>query len=51
MQWWINPQKVCGLQQFLYVLILNMESIKLQCITSAELKDASRTSQIKTQLG
>ena len=30
---------------------LNMEAIKLQCISSVELKDAIETSQIKTQLG
>ena len=28
-----------------------MEPIKLQCIGSAEIKDASRKSQIKTKLG
>ena len=35
----------------LHILILNMEPIKLQCLSSAELKDASGTSQTKTKLG
>ena len=48
---WMNPQKACGLAQILYILILNMEPIKLQCISFVELKDASGTSQIKTKLG
>ena len=51
MQWWINPQKACGIAQILYILIHNMESIKLQCNSSVELKDSSGTSQIKTKLG
>ena len=51
MQGLINPQKACGLAQILYILILNMESIQLQCIRSVELKDASGTSQIKTKIG
>ena len=51
MQGWINPQKVCGLAQVLYALILNREPIKLQCISSVELKDASGASQLKIQLG
>ena len=46
-----SSKKVCGLAQILHILILNMETIKLQCISSAELKDASGTSQIKTKLG
>ena len=51
MQGWINAQKICGLAQILYILILKMEPIKLQCISSVKLKDASGTSQIKIQLG
>ena len=51
MQGWINAQKICGLAQILYMLIFKMEPIKLQCISSVELKDASGTSQIKIQLG
>ena len=51
MQRWINPKKACGLAQILYILILNMEPIKLQCISSVELKDAYGISQIKTKLG
>ena len=51
MQGWINPQKDCGLAQILYKFILNMESIKLKCISSVELKDANETSEIKTKLG
>ena len=50
-QGWINPQTACGIAQILYILILNMEPIKLQCISFVELKDASGTSQIKTKLG
>ena len=46
-----SSKKVCGLAQILHILILNMEPIRLQCISSAELKDASGTSQIKTKLG
>ena len=51
MQQWINPQKACGIAQILYVLIHNMEPIKLQCIYSVEIEDASGTSQIKSKLG
>ena len=51
MQGGINPQKACGLAYILYLLILNMEPIKLQYISSVELKDASGTSKIKTKLG
>ena len=43
-QGWINPQTACGIAQILYILILNMEPIKLQCISSVELKNASGTS-------
>ena len=50
-QQWINPQKACGIAQILYVLIHNMEPIKLQCIYSVEIEDASGTSQIKSKLG
>ena len=46
-----NPQKVCRLAKILYTLILNMEPIKLKCIISVELKDASGTGQMKTKLG
>ena len=35
----------------LHILILNMKPIKLQCLSSAELKDASGISQTKTKLG
>ena len=35
----------------LYVLILNMEPINIQCISFVELKDTRGTNQIKTQLG
>ena len=35
----------------LHILILNMKPIKLQCLSSAELRDASGTSQTKTKLG
>ena len=52
MQEWINHVKACGIAQILYaLLILNMEPIKLQRISSLELEDASGTSQIKTKLG
>ena len=51
MQGWINPQEVCGLAQILYILILNMEPIKLQCVSSVELIDANGTHQTKTKLG
>ena len=44
MQGWIHPKKACGIAQILYILILNMEPIKLQCISSVELKNASGTS-------
>ena len=50
-QGWINPQTACGIAQILYILILNMEPIKLQYIGSVELKNASATSQKKTKLG
>ena len=33
-----------------HILILNMETIKLQCVSSVELKDASGTTQTKTKL-
>ena len=33
------------------MLILNIETIKLQCVSSEELKDASGTSQARTKLG
>ena len=48
MQGWINPQRACEIAQILYTLILNMEKIKLQCISSAELKNATRKIQMKT---
>ena len=51
MQGRINPQNVIGLAQILHILILNKEPVKLQCISSVELKDASGTSQIETKLG
>ena len=37
--------------KILYILIPNMEPIKLQCISSVELKNAGGTSQVKTKLG
>ena len=48
MQRWINPQEVCKLVQILCILMLNMEPIKLQGLSSVELKDASGKSHIKT---
>ena len=51
MQGRTNPLKVCRLAQILYILFMNMEVIKLQCISSAEQKNVSGTSQIKTKLG
>ena len=51
MQGWKNPEKGCRLAQILHILILNIEPIKLQCISSVELKDASGTNQIRTKLG
>ena len=33
-----------------HILILNMETIKLQCVSSVELKHASGTTQTKTKL-
>ena len=50
MQGWINPQRACEIAQILYILILNMETIKLQCISSAELKNARGKNQMKTKL-
>ena len=50
MQGWINPHKDCGITQNFNILILNMETIKLQCVSSVELKDASGTTQTKTKL-
>ena len=50
MQGWINLQRACEIAQILYILILNMETIKLQCISSAELKNASGKIQMKTKL-
>ena len=47
----VNTQKACGIAQILYVLIFIKETIKLQCISSVELKDGSGRSQIKTKLG
>ena len=44
MQGWINSQTVCEIAQILYVLILSMEPIRLQCISSVEQKDTSGTS-------
>ena len=29
-----NPQKACEIAQILYILILNMQPIKLQCIST-----------------
>ena len=47
----MNPQKTCEIAQILYILILNMEPIKLQCISTLELKDSRGTSQMKIKLG
>ena len=43
MQGWIHPKKACGIAQILYILILNMEPIRLKYIGSVELKDTSGT--------
>ena len=51
MQGWINPQKDCWIAQNCNIVILNMETIKSQCVSSVQLKDASGTSQTKTKLG
>ena len=51
MEGWINPQKDCALSRHLCILILNTETIKLQCVSSVELKHATGTSQTKTKLG
>ena len=46
-----KTSKKLGDQHKFYNSILNMEPVKLLCINSVELKDASETSQIKTKLG
>ena len=51
MQGWINPEKACEIAPILYILILNMEPVKLKCISSVELQNASGTSQIEAKLG
>ena len=51
LQGWINPEKACEIAQILYILILNMEPVKLKCISSVELQNASGTSQIEVKLG
>ena len=38
-----TSQKACGIAQILYILILNMEPIRLKYIGSVELKDTSGT--------
>ena len=49
-QGWMNPQKGCEIAQILYILIFNMEPIKLQCNSTVELKDAIGASQMKNKL-
>ena len=47
MQSWMDLKEACGIEQILHILILNMEAIKLQCISSAERNDESGASRIK----
>ena len=51
MQSWMDLKEACGIVQILHILILNMKPIKLQCISSVELKDESGASRMKNKLG
>ena len=47
----MDLKEACRIVQILHILILNMEPIKLQCISSVELEDESGASRIKNKLG